>query len=324
MSELKSCLAPYIESFLTYREALFHSNSAYRPVFMNFDRFCAEHFPGEMALTQEMVLLWMQKRPREHGGGLQARGSLIRRFGIYLDGIGVPSYILPLKYAGGNSSFTPYIFTDTELAALFFKINSMKATSLQPFANLILPVLFRLIYTCGLRPNEGRELKRKNVFLNTGEILLTATKRSKERIVVMSEDMRSLCERYEEKRKIFAQNSEYFFPGSNGCALSNTWIRNQFQKCWAAANPNVSEDELPRVRVYDLRHRFASAALQRWLDNGTDLNAKLPYLRTYMGHSTFSQTAYYIHMLPENLLKSSGIDWASFGGVIPEVDVWPE
>ena len=74
----------------------------------------------------------------------------------------------------------------------------------------------------------------------------------------------------------------------------------------------------------DLRHRYASATLQRWIDNGTDLNAKLPYLRTYMGHSTLSQTAYYIHMLPENLLKSPGIDWASFGEVIPEVDVWSE
>ena len=39
--------------------------------------------------------------------------------------------------------------------------------------NEILPVLFRLIYTCALRPNEGRELLAENDNLETGEILIT-------------------------------------------------------------------------------------------------------------------------------------------------------
>ena len=44
-------------------------------------------------------------------------------------------------------------------------------------------VLLRLIYTCGLRPGEGLRLKRKNVNLDTGEILITETKLKKERVV---------------------------------------------------------------------------------------------------------------------------------------------
>lgn len=41
---------------------------------------------------------------------------------------------------------------------------------------------------------------------------------------------------------------------------------------------------------------------------------------TYMGHTNFSDTAYYIHLLPENLIRSSAIDWAHFSDLIPEVD----
>ena len=59
----------------------------------------------------------------------------------------------------------------------------------------------------------------------------------------------------------------------------------------------------------------------RWLDEGKDLYNMLPYLRTYMGHSSLSQTAYYIHILPENLMKSRKIDWDKLNDIIPEDEV---
>jgi integrase len=53
----------------------------------------------------------------------------------------------------------------------------------------------------------------------------------------------------------------------------------------------------------------AKAPLTNWL----------PYLSAYMGHSEFSSTAYYIHLLPERLVKASTIEWARFSELIPEV-----
>jgi hypothetical protein len=47
--------------------------------------------------------------------------------------------------------------------------------------------------------------------------------------------------------------------------------------------------------------------------------AMLPYLRAYMGHGNLSETAYYIHILPENLIKSPSIDWSVFNAMLPEV-----
>ena len=45
-------------------------------------------------------------------------------------------------------------------------------------------MLFRLIYACGLRPNEGRNLRISDINFETGELFITKTKRRKERIVV--------------------------------------------------------------------------------------------------------------------------------------------
>ena len=39
--------------------------------------------------------------------------------------------------------------------------------------------MLRLIYTCGLRPGEGLRLKKENVNLESGEMLITETKLKK-------------------------------------------------------------------------------------------------------------------------------------------------
>ena len=50
-----------------------------------------------------------------------------------------------------------------------------------------------------------------------------------------------------------------------------------------------------------------------------DLRNKLPYLQEYMGHNRLTDTVYYLHLLPENLVASAGIDWSSFDALVPEV-----
>ena len=91
-----------------------------------------------------------------------------------------------------------------------------------------------------------------------------------------------------------------------------------------AANPEIPEEFLPPIRVYDLRHRFATAILNKWLNEGTDINARLPYLKTYMGHTNIESTAYYIHILPENISQSPAIDWNKMGEIFPRVELWEE
>lgn len=52
-------------------------------------------------------------------------------------------------------------------------------------------------------------------------------------------------------------------------------------------------------RIHDLRHTFAVHCLQRWAENGEDINAKLPYLSAYMGHVGLSSTQQYLRLTAE-------------------------
>lgn len=313
MSKFSSVFMPVLESMLNYRQALGFSRLSHEANLISFDRYCAKHNVTTPTLTESLVWGWINKQSEQKRTGMSNKAMTIRILGKYLCAIGQPSYILPDGMFVSKKTQAPYLFTDAELKALFFMADNLPMSA--DVSSTIAPVLFRLIYTCGLRPNEGRELERRHINFDTGKVLITKTKRHKERVVVMSDDMLALCRQYDKR----TNPSGFFFPANGDSPLTNRQMSNMFHDCWCLSHPKTTP--LPGVRVYDLRHRFASAVLNRWLDEDKNLYAMLPYLSAYMGHDTLSETAYYIHILPENLVKSAGIDWSAFDGMMPEVNV---
>ena len=176
--------------------------------------------------------------------------------------------------------------------------------------------------TCGLRPGEGRLLRVEDVDLDAGIIHISDGKCHIDRVVALSDDMSGAMKSYAQERVKVFPFAKAFFVNKGGDYFTQNQVALTLQKCWRACNPDTPASELPRIRVYDLRHRFATAALNRWLDEKRDLYVMLPYLSAYMGHSSLPSTAYYIHLLPENLTRSPGVDWSALNDLIPEVDVW--
>ena len=59
----------------------------------------------------------------------------------------------------------------------------------------------------------------------------------------------------------------------------------------------ITEFEGPKPRVYDFRHTFATECICRWMREGRDIDAMLPFLSAYMGHARY-RTAWE-KLLPE-------------------------
>lgn len=219
MTEFSSVFGGRISSFLDYRTARGFKRGTHLRYLIKFDRWCMQAHPEQALLSRELVLDWIGEASAS-SYDIAQRAASIRQFARYLCAIGEEAYILPEKYAPLKSKAAAYIFTDAELTALFRAIDQLPSTKKEPFLNETAPVLFRLIYTCGLRPNEGRELLEQNVNLETGEILITHTKRNKERFVVMSDDMLAFARKYGQRRNFFCGENPYFFPSANGGALA--------------------------------------------------------------------------------------------------------
>ena len=317
MKDFKSKFAPVIIEYLEHRETLRYS-TCHEVSLALFDAYCFEHHPNIETLTKEVVRGWVNYETSRGRGGMYNIISAIRLLAQY---VGNGSYILPTTAVAKRPVSVPYILTDDELSRLFFAADNLKS-SCNPFLKLIFPTLLRLMYTCGLRPHEVRLIKRDNINFSTGEILIDKAKRHKERIVVMSDDMLKQCRKYDLVRTASSIQSKYFFPRSDGECVKYQQLINLYKRCWTQANPDIPANILPKLTPYSLRHRFASAILQKWLSEKRDFYAMLPYLRAFMGHEKFSDTAYYIHLLPENLLCSPGVDWSIIDDMTPEVNVW--
>jgi len=316
MKELRSNFAPIIREYLEMRKTLGYSNT-HEEALVKLDAYVYDHHPNLATLNKETVRSWFTYETLR-GYDMEKRVVPIRLFAQY---IGKGAYVLPSNTIPRKSRPIPYILTDKELTCLFVAADDIKG-HFNKTLKLMFPTLLRLLYTCGLRPPEVRLIKRDSIDFNTGEILIERSKGHNERIIVMTDDMLEQCKKYDALRAITNVRSEYFFARSDGTPFSRCQLIDMLTRCWQQANPTVPAHLLPRLRPYDLRHRFATAVLQKWINEDRDLYSMLPYLSAYMGHRQFSCTAYYIHILPENLMNSPGVDWSAIDSVNPEVGTW--
>ena len=70
-------------------------------------------------------------------------------------------------------------------------------------------------------------------------------------------------------------------------------------------------------RVHDLRHTFAVNNLRTWFAAGEDTGALLPVLQAYMGHSSVSDTAYYLRLTAESYPHIAARVQREYGGIVP-------
>lgn len=317
MHEFTSNYAQKIKEYLELREAVGFSED-HKKHLIRFDQYCKEHHPKATELNEEVVHGWFSNEIFLGRRGLANKASAIRLFAMFA---GEEAYILPRECVPKQPGYIPYIMTQDELRTFFSAVDNFHREK-DPFFGDTIQVLFRLLYCCGLRPGESRRLNTEDINFISGEIFIRRSKRNKDRIVVASDDMLQLLSEYHKKRCVVPSESKAFFVHSFGKPLEIYDLISVMHKCWQNANPDITPELLPRLRPYDLRHLYASTILQKWLDEGRNLYAMLPYLRAYMGHKRFEDTAYYIHILPERLMNSPGVDWDYIDSIGLEVGIW--
>jgi len=316
-----SNLAQYIESFLQQKRAFgfkYESNIRY---LINFDAMCMVSFPKETTLTREMAMSWGKAYSDEGKEGFSRRMSSIRELARYMTRNDIPAFVIPRNCGKcPNRRYVPHIFTENELTLIFEAVDALYADHNYPTNHLVAPVLLRLLYAGGLRPYEGRLLKRKDIDLEKGTIFIPESKRYRDRIIVMDSSMLELCRKYDIAVRRVMPNSDYFFPsnGKNSEAYGRHWVRDILSRC--LNNAGLTEIAGNPPRPYDFRHTFATHTLYRWLEEGRDLENCVPYLSAYMGHERFEHTYYYIHLVPELFSQLPPEISARFSVLIPEVE----
>jgi integrase/recombinase XerD len=316
-------LADAITALVEQQRAVGYQYAAEARVLARFETFCRGEFPGLQAPDQASVEAWLSAARRRNvtPAALQTLAAPVRQLARWLHRRGVPAYILPKGSLPRPARYIPHIYTDQELAVLFAQTDRCCSCSQVPFRHLVMPVLFRTIYACGLRASEARLLRVGDVDLDAGVLQIRDAKGGKDRQLPVSAALRVRLAGYH-AQVAGRSGGDWFFPGTAGRPLTLGNVDKNFRRfLWQARISHGGRGH--GVRVHDLRHTFVVNNLRSWFTRGEDVGALLPVLQTYLGHGSIADTAYYLRLTAESYPDITARVQQAIGDVVPPIAARP-
>jgi integrase/recombinase XerD len=311
-------LAAAITALAAEKRAVGYKYDAEARILARFEAFCREEFPGLDTVTKDSAEAWITTARRRgvKPATLQGLAAPVRELARWLGRRGTAAHVLPLGALPRPARYVPHIYTDQELADLFAATDRCHYSAEVPFRHLVMPVLFRTVYACGLRVSEARLLRPGDVDTSAGVLQVRDAKGGKDRQVPVSGPLRERLAGYQASMA-GQPGRDWFFPGA-AASLPMTLVnvyRNFRRFLWQARISHGGRGHGPRV--HDLRHTFAVNNLRAWFAAGDDVNALLPVLQAYLGHSSIGDTAYYLRLTAESYPQITALVHRELGDIVP-------
>lgn len=313
----QSILGELIAGYIEEKRAVGYKYIKGSSLLKRFDTLLVkEHLMGKK-LPKAIVLLWTKKRPNETQSNRIHRICIVRGFAKYMVRLGYDAYIFPAAAVTiDRYCYVPYIFSEKELKDIFAICDNYPVSNISPNRHLILPLLFRMLYGCGLRISEALKLKPNEVDLQQGTLFIRNTKFGKERLVPMAESLTDRCRQYVRKVHNYESSNPFFFQSPFGGRYKEGSIYKLFRQIlWKARISHSGKGP----RLHDMRHSFSVHCLKKWVVNKEDLTNLLPSLSTYLGHVDLQGTQHYLRLTADLYPQIIDTVEQEFSFLIPEV-----
>ena len=291
----KSKLSQELKDFVELKQSSGFLYQEASRVLHHFDTMMYDEFPDKDSLTKEICEHWIEKSLHTRTATQVKMITPLRQFALYLNAIEKPAYVIPGWIPGKVPKYEAHIFTKTELQLFFKASDCIPPKHGSPAMHLCAPALFRLLYATGLRSSEARLLRLCDVDLDIGKLIIRNSKFRRKRIVVMSPSMLGYIQKYNLKVKEIFPEREAFFPNHKGVFYGKSRFDDWFHMIWDSL-PVPSHVVGNSPRLHDFRHTFAVHCINRWVEDGLDINCMYPYLSEYMGHESYRETDYYLSL----------------------------
>lgn len=286
-----------LEQFVRHKRDLGYKYDTTRDNLRRFSEYTlGQEIEGD-CLSKELVLKWTARRKNETTRTWEHRASYLRQFALYLQSQGCSAFIPPKIRKAIRAEYIPYIFTHEEIVRFFQVVDSISPHP-RSSKHECYPLLFRLLYCCGLRVSEALQLRISDIDFDTGVLLVRQSKFDKDRLVPMSQPLVDMFTRYRALFNADALPQSYYFRNKNGIPLNRGQIYKAFRKLlWKARISHVGRGKGPRV--HDLRHSFCVHTLAKQAKDGVDIYTALPVLSAYVGHGSVAATQRYVRLTAE-------------------------
>jgi integrase len=292
-----SALRRAAEDYLQMRRALGYKLESQGQLLSAFVSYLEQ--AHAVTITIELAVAWATEPAEADPVWWSKRLSVARQFAGYLQTIDPacevpPARLLPYRVRRA----TPYLYTPGEVGALMRAADGLRL----PLQAITYRTLIGLLAVSGLRVGEAIGLDRGDVDDRDGLVRVIKSKFGKSREVPLDTSAMRALGAYSQRRDRLCPRPvcEAFFLSTAGTRLHAANVRRVFSRLVRAVGLKPRSARC-RPRLHDLRHRFAVNTLLDWHRAGVDVQARLPWLATYMGHTEPANTFWYLTATPELL-----------------------
>jgi len=264
-------------------------------VLADLDRFLVKTETTSKALTEGIVIGWLQSMDVKPSTK-KRKTAVARGLAKYLVSLGIEAF--SPESPRGSYDYVPYIFSDDELARIISVLDNLTAppyiSGIQATAQV--PFLVRILFGCGLRLGEALALRWDDVDLKAGTLLVRYAKNAKQRIVPMSASLTEICVLYRRSGLCGPDGTDYLFGNRQGSPYCQTWFRLLFSTALVKAGVEYTRSAKQERGpcLHCLRHLFVLRSFAKAESDGRPLSDSVPYLSTYLGHSSIMETDKYL------------------------------
>lgn len=258
------------------------------------------HASGADTLTTEIAYSWARESEHASVTWQSQRLSVVRGFARHLQGIDPRTEIPPLDLIPARfRRAIPHLYTGAEIERLM-----SAADTLTPMLRAAsYRTLIGLLAVTGMRVGEALGLDRPDIEAEHASILIRHGKGGKHRrIPVHASTLDALADysQLREQRHPHPKAPDSFFLTGRGTRPNYTTISQGFAVLRARAGLDDPPGSSP-PRLHDFRHTFVLRTLLAWYRAGSDVEAQLPLLSTYLGHVDPVSTYWYFQAEPHLL-----------------------
>lgn len=291
-----------LDRYLSVRRRLGYNLDTSERILRRFTRFAERE--GAAYIDTALFLHWHATLPEATSSTRGARLSVVRLFAQWLSSFDPahevpPRGLLPSAVARSR----PHIYSDAEIRAI---IGAAKALpSIYGLRGLTCSTLFGLIAVTGLRISEALGLDFDDLDPHHGVLRVRQGKLGKERLLPLDPSVVSELTNYRSERdRLIGHPATPLFVTDKGTRLTDCGARYNFAH--ACQQIGLRTHQLygkhgRGPRIHDLRHSFAVKTMINWYRTGKDPAREMLRLTTYLGHSSPSNTYWYLEAVPELL-----------------------
>lgn len=291
-------IANELDNFLQFKRSLGYGYGRAEYTLREFDRFLVTFASKDSKWRLDhAAIAWLASKPARKPVSVSMDAAVLRQLFTYLRRLPDLNVVEPRWPAlPTESAFVPHHLTEGDVVKL---LSLCTALGRPDFRSSLYRALVLILYCTGVRFGEALRLRLRDVDTHNG-VLFVETFKGRARWVPFHRTLSRELDDYLRARVKYAPAAPdtRFFVGINQRQLPVKTAQHTLRRLFVKAGLKPERGRAG-PRPYDLRHAFAMQRLARWYRQGADLQARLPWLSTYMGHVDIVGTETYLNATPE-------------------------